>query len=274
MSENAIVVAGWALMPPSNDVDEPRVRDTDLAERLGYDRPRKFRELVSKMVESNELPGVLVRPGYGRGRNQHGETSAVVVTNEFWLTEREALLVCARSEAPRAHEVRAMLVDVFIAYRRGQLVPAAPPAAMTVAEFSAALAPHVEALARVTTTLATISERLAAVESAQPHARQPLGVIGRIGASVIRGRLRDYARLLEVPGKRGSRQSHLRAADQELRERIGYPMSRGSSWDMLDQSLEGMAARHLHQMIERAQRYTGERQPCKQTTLWSLKGGA
>jgi hypothetical protein len=264
MAENAIVVAGWALMPPSNDVDEPRVRDTDLAERLGYDRPRKFRELVSKMVESNELPGILVRPGYGRGRNQHGETSAVIVTNEFWLTEREALLVCARSEAPRAHEVRAMLVDVFIAYRRGQLAPVIP------SELGAAIA----ALSAQIASLASIHDRVAALEAVAPHARQPLGVIGRIGASVIRGRLRDYARLLEVPNKRGSRQSHLRAADQELRERIGYPMSRGSSWDMLDQSLEGMAARHLHQMIERAQRFTSERQPTKQTTLWSLKGGA
>lgn len=263
MESNAIVVAGWALMPPSNDVDEPRVRDTDLAERLGYSQARDIRKTIGRMIESGELSGVHERAIVARTSMPNGGERSVNIT-EYWLTEREALLLCARSEATRAIEVRAALVDVFIAYRRGQLVPVIP------SELGAAIT----SLSAQIASLASIHDRVAALEAAAPHARQPLGVIGRIGAAVIRGRLRDYARLLEVPSKRGSRQSHLRAADQELRERIGYPMSRGSSWDMLDQSLEGMAARHLHQMIERAQRFTSERQPSKQTTLWALKGGA
>ena len=66
MGDRAIVVAGWALMPPANDIDEPRVRDTDLAERLGYDRPRKIREIIMRMIESGELSGLHVRPAVGR----------------------------------------------------------------------------------------------------------------------------------------------------------------------------------------------------------------
>lgn len=271
MAENAIVVAGWALMPPSNDVDEPRIRDVDLADRLGIKQLRNIRHTINSLIERGEIAGVLhgteiVRYELRPGNWQERELTV------YWLTEKQALRVCMTSKGARAAEVKTLLENVFVAYRTGQLVPAAPqpqPLATTTD-----LATAIATLSAQIASLASIHDRVAALEAAAPHARQPLGVIGRIGASVIRGRLRDYARLLEVPGKRGSRQSHLRAADQELRERIGYPMSRGSSWDMLDQSLEGMAARHLHQMIERAQRFTSERQPSKQTTLWSLKGGA
>lgn len=42
----------------------------------------------------------------------------------YWLNEGQAILVTIRSDAPKAPEVRKELIDVFMAYRRGQLVQA------------------------------------------------------------------------------------------------------------------------------------------------------
>jgi hypothetical protein len=41
---------------------------------------------------------------------------------EYWLTKPQALAVCVLSRAPKAKAVRTMLIDVFMAWRRGQLV--------------------------------------------------------------------------------------------------------------------------------------------------------
>ena len=43
---------------------------------------------------------------------------------EYWLNEEQALLVAVLSKAPNAPAVRAMLIRVFVAYRRGRLVVA------------------------------------------------------------------------------------------------------------------------------------------------------
>jgi hypothetical protein len=41
---------------------------------------------------------------------------------EYWLNEEQALLVAVLSRAPKAQTVRAMLIRVFFAWRRGQLM--------------------------------------------------------------------------------------------------------------------------------------------------------
>jgi|SRR5581483_371761 len=91
---------------------EPRIRDVDLAERLGYERPRTIRELVERMVDSGEIvdvsPRRTVRPGKFRGKTQE-----LVEVIEYWLDEEQALLVCMRSDAPRAADVRRVIVKVF-----------------------------------------------------------------------------------------------------------------------------------------------------------------
>lgn len=92
---------------------EPRVRDLDLAERLGFDRPRKIRELIERNIAEIEGMGSLA-PRRGKSRGQ--------VFTEYWLNEEQALLVAVLSNAPQAKVVRAMLVRTFVAYRRGQMI--------------------------------------------------------------------------------------------------------------------------------------------------------
>lgn len=116
-------VNDWSLMPPTEGDAEPRVRDVDLGDRLGYAEPRMVRKLIKRLRDSGEIPGVQSRDTVERQRTRNGGEREYAV-EEFWLTEREALLVCSASDAPNAGVVRAALVDLFIAWRRGQLEPA------------------------------------------------------------------------------------------------------------------------------------------------------
>lgn len=88
---------------------EPRIRDLDLAEKLGYEHPHRIRELIEK--NSNRL-GVLTRTVKTSGRA--GGRPGI----EYWLTERQALFVTTQSRTERAADISMMLVDAFIAVRR------------------------------------------------------------------------------------------------------------------------------------------------------------
>jgi hypothetical protein len=97
----------------------PTVRDLDLAERLGFRRPRVIRELIQRNIKEIEAFGPAPRRtapiSSGKGR--------VTGVEEYWLNEEQALLVASLSDAPQAPAVRSMLIKVFVAYRRGQLQP-------------------------------------------------------------------------------------------------------------------------------------------------------
>lgn len=95
--------------------NEPRVRDTDLGKRLGLRRPRVVRELIERnRAELERFGSLAVLHGESRGQK----------FDEFWLNEEQALLVSALSDAPAAADVRHMLIKVFVAWRRGHLIPA------------------------------------------------------------------------------------------------------------------------------------------------------
>ena len=110
------VDSGHALIVPEIGLTEiggePRARDTDLADRLGFERPRKIRELIERNLSEIETFGAC--PALGR----------VVRGNpvsERWLNEEQALLVAILSDAPNAPAVRTMLIKTFVAWRRGHL---------------------------------------------------------------------------------------------------------------------------------------------------------
>lgn len=103
------------------DIDDvPRVRDIDLAIRLGYERPADVRELIARLVRNGDIndSGIIriVRKNTGeRGR------PAV----ECWLTEEDALMVVARSETKEASRLLRAIIDVFLAFKRGFATDAA-----------------------------------------------------------------------------------------------------------------------------------------------------
>jgi hypothetical protein len=108
-------VEGWPL---GFDIDdEPRIRDLDLADRLGYERPRKIRDLIARLILDEKLNDIHQRPTVGRWP---GQVAAQPVT-EYWLTEAQALKVAAKSETEPADALLDEMIRVFLLARRGQL---------------------------------------------------------------------------------------------------------------------------------------------------------
>lgn len=120
MTEGKMVpVHGWDLHVGQDA--EPRVRDLDLGARLGYDRPRKFRELVARMRRDGVFSEKECRPVVGRYEvgNQGGSKEVV----EYHLDQTGALLAIMRSDTEAARAITRQVVDVFLAYRDGTLKP-------------------------------------------------------------------------------------------------------------------------------------------------------
>src|SRR5215472_18023772 len=82
---------------------EPRIADRKLAEALGFERPRVIRELIHRSRRELERHGIT--PHRTAKSGMPGRPS-----HEFWLNESQALVICMRSDAPRAPDIRAEIV--------------------------------------------------------------------------------------------------------------------------------------------------------------------
>ncbi|MCU0655801.1 MAG: hypothetical protein MUF64_11130 [Polyangiaceae bacterium] len=108
-----------------DDADLPRIRDLDLAERLDFERPRKIRDLIRRYRESGDLGEIHVRPTVGRTSMPRGGERETL-TDEYWLTEEQALFLVAKSETPVATALLREMIAVFVAVRRGLLALPSP----------------------------------------------------------------------------------------------------------------------------------------------------
>jgi prophage antirepressor-like protein len=102
---------------------EPVILDSVLAERLGFDRVRKIRELIRRNMDELEVYGRVsphggAKPPKGSqgGRPEEG----------FYLNEPQALLICMFSRTEKAAEVRRQVIGVFMAWRRDELKARGP----------------------------------------------------------------------------------------------------------------------------------------------------
>jgi hypothetical protein len=102
--------------------DELRIQDVRIGERLGFDRPRKIRELIERNKEELETYGALAPHGGAQLR----ENGATIVVDEFWLNEPQTLLLCMFSRTEKAAEVRREVISVYMAHRQGQKILSAP----------------------------------------------------------------------------------------------------------------------------------------------------
>ncbi|PWR24949.1 hypothetical protein [Zavarzinia aquatilis] len=94
---------------------EPRILDTVLAQRLGMSRLRAIKELIERNLTELQSYGEVCR--MARQTSAQGGRPGV----EYWLTEGQALLICALSRTPVAAQVRRALIEVFMAFRRRQI---------------------------------------------------------------------------------------------------------------------------------------------------------
>lgn len=85
---------------------EPRIRDLDLAEMLGYERPHEIRRLIERHRDRLGLFVTMTKSHGGRPGVEH------------WLTERQALFVTTQSRTERSADISMLLVDAFLAVRQ------------------------------------------------------------------------------------------------------------------------------------------------------------
>lgn len=122
---------------------EPMVLDTELAERLGYARPRVIRNLIRRLVKEefisdSDICRTVRRSADAAGRGQPA--------TEYWLTESGALDVVLASRTPTARALYRQVKQVFMAWRHGRLAPANTNGAGLPAEDYAALQQQMLAL--------------------------------------------------------------------------------------------------------------------------------
>lgn len=112
-----LTVNGWRLCVFSTETGEPRIRDLDLAERLGYSKTHNIRDLIRTMLKEGRLRDVLVFR-VTRKTPQGGRPG-----EEFWLTEAQALKVIAKSGTDAADRILDEMIEVFRLAIRGLLSP-------------------------------------------------------------------------------------------------------------------------------------------------------
>lgn len=96
-----------------HDIDaEARIHDEELGRRLGYARPRVVRELIARneaeLQRYGGLPCRAANPGRRGGRP----------TQAYYLNEPQALLICMKSDAPVAADIRQEVIEVYMAFRQ------------------------------------------------------------------------------------------------------------------------------------------------------------
>lgn len=105
----------WTL-DCSQDDGEPRIRDLDLAEKLGYERPRKIRDLIQRLVCEGKFNDSDICPTVGQNAGKRGRPST-----EYHLNEEQALYVIAKSETAEADRLLKVMIRVFVLARKGLL---------------------------------------------------------------------------------------------------------------------------------------------------------
>lgn len=93
---------------------EPRIQDLKLAEALNFSQTYDIRQLIKRNAEE------LAQHGEVFGTTPKTSPNGGRPGTEFWLNEPQSLLVCMFSRTERAAEVRAEIISVFMAWRRGR----------------------------------------------------------------------------------------------------------------------------------------------------------
>lgn len=117
-----------ALTPIEN---EPRIRDLDLAERLGFVEPRAIRKII-KRHEAKLL-------SFGTRSTVSRVTITGQPSEEYYLNQKQAIFICMKSETDKAIDVQMEIVHTFDAYLKGELTPRA-----STDSFATQIQPHLQ----------------------------------------------------------------------------------------------------------------------------------
>lgn len=240
MQQNELTITsvqGWAVATGGFDDGEPRIRDLELAERLGYERPRAIRDLIDSLVRSGKLNDSEVcrvaRQTRGGGRP----------ATEYWLTEAQALKVVAKSETRKADALLDEVIRVFVMVRRGQLPDVS-------AMLGGALKQILPAL--MTEIVAAVDQRIDARVGSLSF-----GVIRPWELGSIKRRLSAAADRAVMAKAYRSRKSALGALTMRLRTAIGWTGT-GAAMNRMPASMLPYAERELAAIEREFERTFGQ----------------
>ncbi|ONG57326.1 hypothetical protein BKE38_04020 [Pseudoroseomonas deserti] len=97
---------------------ELRILDTDLAARLGFERPRKIRELIAPHRRALSQLGELATADVVVGKGQRATA--------YYLNKRQAIFLTAKSETVEATAITLEIIERFDAYEHGAIRAPAP----------------------------------------------------------------------------------------------------------------------------------------------------
>ena len=104
-----------SLINPVLIEKELRILDIDLAQRLGFERPRDIRKLINRY--SDELDEMGVRATVAQTPSAAGGRPAMA----FYLNRKQAIFITTKSETKDAINVTIEIIKKFEAYERGEI---------------------------------------------------------------------------------------------------------------------------------------------------------
>ena len=96
---------------------EPRIRDLDLAERLGFTDPHKIRPLIERHKGALAALGVSATVAETSGKKGGRPGKA------YYLNRKQAVFITAKSDTPTATDITIEVIEKFDAYERGLIAP-------------------------------------------------------------------------------------------------------------------------------------------------------
>lgn len=244
-------VGAWTFTVPGEAGTEPEIPDTALAPRLGMSL-HHLRELSARHEKAGNIsPRVnrIVRETGGRPGKQR------------FYNEADALFLVTRSETPKAIALTKEMIRVYMLARRGLLVPAASPSAMSP-DVLAALAvipalvrsvdmltgivvKHGEAIDRLTTlfasTQAQVAEATATISAVKAEVAS--GIVGREVGATLRKRL--YAASIRATAGDKARASSFRQSKAQVIRNAVQFNGPCTSWPNLPRASLAVVERHL-----------------------------
>lgn len=99
---------------------DARVSDAHVSDVLGYKSKRHIQRQIARNIEELSSYGEVLRQTDAKPHSPVGGRPS----NTYFLNEEQALLLCMFSRTERAAEARRQIIEVFLAWRRGNLVVA------------------------------------------------------------------------------------------------------------------------------------------------------
>lgn len=224
-------VGSWELAAwvGRGEEDQPRIRDLDLAERLGYERTGDIRKLIRRLEKDNGF-GVLATVAQ-TSSSKGGRPGA-----EYWLTESQALEVAAASETANGKMILREMIEIFRMAVRGLLPGQSAHALRQIIEdIRAEFQQRFDAA--VSDIKAELDVERAARRQLEVDMRDGLTEASRfIGEKLgawVRGVIKEIS-WLEC-GEMATYKRHRAKLERELRNDFGFT-ARGSSWDRFEKA--------------------------------------